>query len=347
MSVDAARLALVGLVFALVPGGVAAQQDEHIFEPGKKHVCVPAADRRSWNCGSAEDPPAASPKADGPALRPARATELTEAERSAAAAVAEPAAEPPAAVAAPSPAAPGRNVPSYLLAPSAASAPVAASAPAEPASAPPPVETKPVETKPAEAPAPVEPKAVAAEPPPPAAPVVTDAKPAEPERVVTQAKPPEPEPPTTTPKPREPSPPPASVAAPPPVAASTPTQAPSETVVEAKTGPVAPPPVVPSALRDARAFRTLADARWVLELARGADRASVEAAASQASLPRGEVYLLPLTRDGASWYVALWGDFDSIDAARAARGEALAAGIDGVGFPRRVGPLKQELALVR
>jgi hypothetical protein len=397
MSADTRRAcrALIVCAFALVPC-LATAQDKQIFEPGKKHVCVPSADRRSWNCGDAENPPAAVPRSDGPTLRSARATDLTDSERAAAAAIADPpASQAPSSVAAPAPAT-NRNVPNYLLAPESASAP---SAPAEPqreaASAPAPVESAPVAAAPATPPAaePETAKAVAAPEPPPAAPVVTEAKPPEPERVVTQAKPPEPEPPTTEPKART-APPPASIAAPaePPASIAAPAQPPaastapvavetrSEPVVETRAEPVAAPkaepapaaplvqaapepaalppatppaaaapPVVPPAatLRGARELRTLADSRYVLELARGTDRTAVESAAAQASLPRGEVYFLTLTRDGSAWYVALWGDFDSIDSARAARAEALASGMDGVGWPRRVGPLKQELALVR
>ncbi|MDC8011341.1 hypothetical protein [Tahibacter soli] len=378
MSVDvrhSLRAAGIGFALALMPYVACAQQDEHIFEPGKKHVCVPAADRKSWNCGSADNPPAATPKADGPALRSARATDLSDSERAAAAAAMEPAAapsEPPAAIASPSSSgsASGRTVPSYLLAPEAASAPVASSAPPPaPKSEPPPaapVEAKPVAAAPVEVkaaePPPVDTKPAAPPPLETAAPVVTEAKPPapepEPERVVTQAKPAAPEPPTTAPKPRTPEPP-AAVAAPtePPAAIAAPvaTEVSSEPVVAPKAAEATPQAAPPSepvrtaapSLRHADAFRTLADSRYVLELARGADRSAVEAAAAQATLPRGEVYLLALTRDGASWYVALWGDFDSIDSARAARGEALASGIADVGWPRRVGPLKQELKLVR
>lgn len=90
-------------------------------------------------------------------------------------------------------------------------------------------------------------------------------------------------------------------------------------------------------------FRRLADTRYVVELASGASRGEVESRAAAAAPAQGRVYLLPLRRDGADWYLAVWGDFDSVDAARSARAQALAEGAAGLGWPRRAGPLKQEL----
>lgn len=81
----------------------------------------------------------------------------------------------------------------------------------------------------------------------------------------------------------------------------------------------------------------------MLELASGSDRSAVEYEAGRIAPTHGEIYLLPLSRDGAPWYVAVWGDFDTVEAARAARGEAIAVGAMRAGWPRRAGPLKQEL----
>lgn len=80
----------------------------------------------------------------------------------------------------------------------------------------------------------------------------------------------------------------------------------------------------------------------MLELASGSDRDQVEAGAGQFALAHGQIYLLSLQRNGEPWFLAVWGDFDSVDAARAARAEANAAGA-ATGWPRRAGPLKQEL----
>jgi hypothetical protein len=77
----------------------------------------------------------------------------------------------------------------------------------------------------------------------------------------------------------------------------------------------------------------------VLELAHGTDRASAEATISGLALAQGRFYSLRL-HDA---YVIVWGPFDTIDSARAARNEAAAAGVTGVGFPRRVGPMQEEV----
>ena len=354
-------ITLLSFALVLAPGAVFAQ--EHIFQPGTKHVCVPSADRKSWDCGSAEKPPTPpAAKPGGPELRTARATELDESERAAAATIMEPpsaspastpvTSEPPHSLAPPASAPPRsqRNLPNYLLSPETATAPDTASTP-EPAR--PVAEAPKAAEPPAPPPVPQAPEPVAETP---------RAAPEAPPPVVEAPKPVEPAPVAQTPKPATP---PASIAAPPaaapepapkPVAETPPPAAappaPAEPVAKAPEplpAPAAAPPAASAAasVRDADAFRALADSRWVLELSRGIDRAAVEAVASQAPLSHGQVYLLTLQRDGANWYVALWGDFDSIDSARAARGEMLAAGVGDVGWPRRVGPLKQESRLVR
>lgn len=320
--------------------------EEQIFEPGSKHVCVPAASGEGWDCRSAEDgaaaPAAANKESREPKLRSSR--DVPD-EAQTAAAASEPAAVAPIAESPPNTTAPAaapastppaaaessRRLPNYLLSPEAQSTPpprAAASAPARASAAP-------------DTPA----KTTAAATPPPAAPAPPAATPAPP-------RPAAPEPVAATP------PPPTSVAA----SGNTPAAATSTgtttTATPEPASPAAEPPAATAAaaapeppparsaplatLRGSSEFRRLGDGRFVLELASGADRGHVEDTAAGLALGRGEIYLLPLQRDGAPWFVAVWGDFDSVDAARAARDEAAAAGATP-GFPRRVGPLKQEL----
>lgn len=79
-----------------------------------------------------------------------------------------------------------------------------------------------------------------------------------------------------------------------------------------------------------------------MELTGGTDRSAIERDAAAAAVS-GPVYLLTLQRDGSAWHVAVFGDFDSVESARSARAAALASGASRVGWPRRAGPLKQEL----
>jgi septal ring-binding cell division protein DamX len=56
----------------------------------------------------------------------------------------------------------------------------------------------------------------------------------------------------------------------------------------------------------------------------------------------GELYTLHLLRDGADWWLLLWGSFDSVESARAARGELPADTAINAGWPRRIAPLQAE-----
>jgi hypothetical protein len=344
MSAEPHRLAL--LLLAALTATAARAADEQVFEPGSKHVCVPAASGEGWDCRStdATPPVPAEPekKSREPRLRsssqiPDEAPKAdTEAATSAPApaSVEPPAATAPPAVAAPPPAvaaprASSRNVPHYLLAPEArASAPAAAA----PAASAPPAAPQSATPAPAAAPAAIEspaPRTSASTAPAREASVQTaPAAAPEPVRTAPASPPPEPiaaapaAPPAPAPEPPRAAPPAPADPAPAPAAASA-------------------PAARDTALLGATEFRRLGDSRYVIELASGNSRSAVESEAGAQT--RGEVYLLPLTRDGEAWYVAVWGDFESVDAARSARAEALASGATHVGWPRRVGPLKQEL----
>lgn len=323
--------------------------EEQIFEPGSKHVCVPAASGEGWDCRSAEDgaaaPAAAKQESREPRLRSSR--DVPDEAQTAAAGANEPAAaaplaEPPPNTAAPAAAESSRQLPSYLLSPEAQSAPppraTASEPPARAAAAAPAVAASntaakaAAEAAPPTAPAPA---AVTAAVAPPTRTAVSDspnASASETTAAVTAA--PAAEAPARRANPQAP----AAAAAPSPAA-----ETPAATAAAATAPEPAPAHSAPLAtLLGSSEFRRLGDGRFVLELASGADRRRVEDAAASLALGRGEIYLLPLQRDGAPWFVAVWGDFDSVDAARAARDEAAAAGATP-GFPRRIGPLKQEL----
>ncbi len=88
-------------------------------------------------------------------------------------------------------------------------------------------------------------------------------------------------------------------------------------------------------------FANLPGEQYVLELAH-ADSAAIEVPA----VPRGKVYKLYLRQNGAGRWLLLWGPFDSIESARAARDEIAAQGATP-GWPRRVAPLQAEARNLR
>ena len=122
-----------------------------------------------------------------------------------------------------------------------------------------------------------------------------------------------------------------------PEKATVPSSSSSPTAV---TEPVAQP--VPAARiqtpapRSDSDFANLSGEQYVLELAH-ADSADIEVPA----VPHGKVYKLHLRQNGAGRWLLLWGPFDSVESARAARDEIAAQGATP-GWPRRVAPLQAE-----
>jgi len=126
--------------------------------------------------------------------------------------------------------------------------------------------------------------------------------------------------------------------APPPSApVSTPAPAQPPTAV---AEPVAkPPPPARTQMPAPRAdseFANLPGEQYVLELAH-ADSADINAPA----VAHGKVYKLHLRQNGVERWLLLWGPFDSVESARAARDEIAAQGATP-GWPRRVAPLQAE-----
>jgi len=91
-----------------------------------------------------------------------------------------------------------------------------------------------------------------------------------------------------------------------------------------------------------RDFRALPGAGYVIELAHSADRSELTALHDTLRVPRGQLYELHLRRDGGDWWLLLWGSFESIDAARAARADLPDGAAINAGWPRRIAPLQAE-----
>jgi len=119
--------------------------------------------------------------------------------------------------------------------------------------------------------------------------------------------------------------------APPPPAEPPPTAA-----AEPSAKPAAVARSTASVAQANNAFANLPGDQYVLELAH-ADNAALDAPA----VPRGKVYKLHLRQNGAEHWLLLWGPFDSIESARAARDEIAAQGVTS-GWPRRIAPLQAE-----
>lgn len=381
---------LMSGVFALI--ATAAHAAEQVFEPGTKHVCVPAASGEGWDCNSGENPPTAPKAPREPRLRSSSevpAESIAEPAATVPAVTAAPA-EPanagariePATAAAPSAAAPerpaqtgtasrsSRSVPNYLLAPEARES--TPDAPAQPASVA--AEKKPRNAAVADAAPAAKPEPAAA---PREAPVNRPAESSDRDTATSTTPPPAPvaaaeDSPRTSATAPTPLAAPATTAAPAgadaartaesttaretPAAAAPPATAAAPATASAPSAPAiapAPAPTIASAesrpvstsrtLLGAAEFRRLADSRYVIELGSGRSRDAAERSATASAPADGTIYLLALQRDGESWYLAVWGDFDSVESARSARAELLAGGATGVGWPRRAGPLKQEL----
>jgi septal ring-binding cell division protein DamX len=86
----------------------------------------------------------------------------------------------------------------------------------------------------------------------------------------------------------------------------------------------------------------LAGDRFVIELAHASRQSELAAARGAVHVPRGDLYELHFRQNGADAWLLLWGSFDSIEAARAARSELAQSTSAAVGWPRRVAPLQAE-----
>jgi hypothetical protein len=89
-------------------------------------------------------------------------------------------------------------------------------------------------------------------------------------------------------------------------------------------------------------FIALAGDRFVIELAHAPRQADLAASRGATKIPRGDLYEVHLRQNGADAWLLLWGTFDTIEAARSARGELAQGTTATVGWPRRVAPLQAE-----
>lgn len=308
---DAARLALLAgaLLAALI-----APDGANAFEPGVRMRCEPSADGLSFDCREAGAAPAAASSAPATAPEPAREGRHEPAQTAPLTGPATPIRHASTGTA--------RELPNYLR----AAPPVKADAGID--------DRRPaaVSAKPRSALRPA--RDVSSEPAmaPESAPSTTP----EPSAASTRS-----EPSTRT--------------EPPPVAE--PRVAPSATTATPPTPAepitVTPPPAIPSAASppnpvaqtgDAAAFRRLPARRYTLELWRGTAIPPVTELLDALAAQPGRLYHLEFDADGRHWHSLLWSDFETLEAARAAR-EALPAQIPAnAGFARRIGPLQAELA---
>ena len=365
-SADKLVLCTLALTCLLGTGATLAQDKStygkvDTFEPGKKYSCLPTADRKGWDCtqnGKAVDaPPAPPPAAPAPApshpVQPAPAPITQSA----------PVASEPTQSSAPS-AVHSSELPGYLNARAASGGP----APQQPAAAPPqPVQKGAISTnpsvsrdssadrtvaQPAHEPAAPKPSAPAPQSEAPREQVTTAPPPATPAAGAARTQP------STTPPAQtaaEPSP--AAAARAPehaPAPATQPDVEPAAPV--AARAPEAPPPAATAprtpartsgavALRSGDAFLALPADQYVIEVAHAPDAATLDAVDVHPT--HGEVYKLHLLQNGVDNWLLVWGSFDDVSAARAARAELAADASVTPGWPRRIAPLQAEVRRTR
>lgn len=79
---------------------------------------------------------------------------------------------------------------------------------------------------------------------------------------------------------------------------------------------------------------------FVIEMAHAASKSELDAVKTSTHVPNGDLYELHLRQNGADSWLLLWGSFDTIEAARAARNTISASATPG--WPRRIAPLQAE-----
>jgi len=119
-----------------------------------------------------------------------------------------------------------------------------------------------------------------------------------------------------------------------------PSSAPTPSAPTAAPKAAAPSPR--AAVNGNREFLALSSSSYIVELAHGTSRSELEALRTSLHPSRGELYELHLQRDGNDWWLLVWGAFDSVDAARAARSELSADAPINAGWPRPVAALQNE-----
>lgn len=134
--------------------------------------------------------------------------------------------------------------------------------------------------------------------------------------------------PERTPAPKKPAPKPA------------PTPAAAPAPVLTRSVPTAPTPK-PASVAAAQDFLALPATSYVIELTHTDSKAGLNAARAAGHPAHGKVYELHLRQNGIDAWLLLWGPFDDLQSARAARDGLVAQGATP-GWPRQVGPLQAE-----
>ena len=129
-------------------------------------------------------------------------------------------------------------------------------------------------------------------------------------------------------------------ATPKPRAAATPAPTPRPPV-KPPVSPRATHPPVSEAASSGGEFMTLPGDHFVVEMGHAASRSELDAVRSATHVPNGDLYEVHLRQNGADAWLLLWGSFDTLDAARAAR-NTLTSTFAAPGWPRRIAPLQAE-----
>lgn len=122
----------------------------------------------------------------------------------------------------------------------------------------------------------------------------------------------------------------------PAVAAAMPTTVPPTTASTVATT-TAPGPV-----RSIEQLLALAAGHYTIQLAAAPDPSGFEGLRLQLGLNAADTYVVPVRRNGERWSFLLWRDFTDLASARNA-----AAQLQGNFWPRRLGPLQQEVRAAR
>jgi septal ring-binding cell division protein DamX len=94
--------------------------------------------------------------------------------------------------------------------------------------------------------------------------------------------------------------------------------------------------------RGTREFLALPGADFAIEVAHAGNKAQLDALRSAIQPAHGALYEVRLQRDGADWWLLLWGNFDSLESAREARAQLPTDARINAGWPRRIAPLQAE-----
>ena len=136
--------------------------------------------------------------------------------------------------------------------------------------------------------------------------------------------------------------------APKPAASSTPASVAAPAAPIAKPEPPAPTPKPAATARRQTAnggsdFLALPGDQYVIEVAHGERETDIAVSRAALHLAHGQAYKLHLRQNGNDTWLLVWGSFDDVAAARAARTELSANTSITPGWPRRIAPLQAEV----